>query len=122
MKRVLLDQGLPFQAAVILRAEGWEAIPVREIGLNEAEDSAILDYAVKEKRTVVTLDRDFPQILALSSASTPSIVLIRQERLRAAPLVALLQRVWIEHGQSLDAGCVLPVGAYGTRIRSLPLT
>jgi predicted nuclease of predicted toxin-antitoxin system len=90
--------------------------------MHEAEDGPILGYAAQEKRTVVTLDRDFPQILALSGASTPSVVLIRRERLRAVALVALLQEVWSQHERSLDEGCVLSVGAYGTRIRPLPLT
>ena len=38
---------------------------------------------------VITLDRDFPQILALTLAARPSVVLIRQERLRAAEIANL---------------------------------
>jgi hypothetical protein len=34
MRRVLLDQGLAPRAAVLLRAEGWEALHVGEAGLS----------------------------------------------------------------------------------------
>ncbi len=90
--------------------------------MKDAEDEPILRYASREKRTLVTLDRDFPQILALSGASTPSVVLIRREPLRAAAVAALLMDVWNQHEPSLDEGCVLSIGASGTRIRLLPLT
>ena len=90
--------------------------------MKASPDWEILEYALKENRTVITLDRDFPQILALSGASTPSVVLIRRERLRAIALVALLQEVWRQHQRSLDEGCVLSIGMHSTRIRPLPLT
>jgi predicted nuclease of predicted toxin-antitoxin system len=58
MKRVLLDQGLPSTAAMLLREEGWEATHLREIGMKEATDLEILDYAARESGVVITLDRD----------------------------------------------------------------
>ncbi len=84
MKRVLLDQGMPARTASMLRAFGWDAVHVREIGMHKSEDREILAHAVAEGRVVVTLDQDFPQILALTEAAAPSIILIRKERLRAA--------------------------------------
>jgi predicted nuclease of predicted toxin-antitoxin system len=50
MKRVLLDQGLPFRTIGILRQNGWDAIHVSEIGMSEAEDRAILEHAGRESR------------------------------------------------------------------------
>ena len=121
MKRIVLDQGLPFTAAAYLRGEGWEAVHVREIEMHEADDTEILAFALRESRVVVTLDRDFPQILALTSATRPSVVLIRQQRLRAPELAALITSIWRDHEDTLDQGCVLKVSARGTRSRLLPL-
>jgi predicted nuclease of predicted toxin-antitoxin system len=90
MKRILLDQGLPATAAAILREDGWDAIHAREIGMRAATDMEILDYAASESRVVITLDRDFPQILALTAAVRPSVVLVRQQRLRATEVAALI--------------------------------
>ena len=53
MKRIVLDQGLPFTAATYLRGEGWDAVHVREIEI----DPEILAFALRESRVVVTLDR-----------------------------------------------------------------
>jgi predicted nuclease of predicted toxin-antitoxin system len=77
MKRVLLDQGLPAGSALILREQGWDTIHVREVGLSAAEDVEILAFAASQSRVMVTLDRDFPQILALTHAARPSVILIR---------------------------------------------
>lgn len=121
MKRVLLDQGLPPQAAELLIERRWDAVHVRNIGLHEARDEEILARALVDGRVVVTLDRDFPQMIALAAARLPSIVLIRQERLRAAALVELLASVWAEHEEALDAGAIISVTARATRVRLLPL-
>jgi predicted nuclease of predicted toxin-antitoxin system len=90
MRRILLDQGLPATAASMLRDRGWDALHVREIEMHADSDAEILNYAARESRVVITLDWDFPQIVALLGAFHPSIVLIRQERVRAPTLVELL--------------------------------
>ena len=113
MKRIVLDQGLPATASVILRKDGWDALHVREIAMHEAADNEILDYAARESRVVITLDRDFPQILALTAATRPSVVLIRQQRLRGPEIAALIVSIWIEHESTLAEGCVLKVSARG---------
>jgi len=91
MKRIVLDQGMPLSAAVILRASGWDAIHVRELGKQKAADTDILADAAADGRVVVTLDHDFPQILALTAASRPSVVLIRQQ-MRAPSMRAACSR------------------------------
>lgn len=48
MKRILLDQGLPATAVMILRDSGWDAVHAREIGMHEASDLEILEYAARE--------------------------------------------------------------------------
>ncbi len=121
MKRIVLDQGLPPAVVPILQSDQWDAVHVREIGMREAADAEILDYAGPEERVVITLDRDFPQILALTSATRPSVVPIRHERLRAPALADLLRKVWQAHEAALDQGCVVKVSARGTRARLLPL-
>jgi predicted nuclease of predicted toxin-antitoxin system len=121
MKRVLLDQGLPAKVAIILRTAGWDAVHVREIAMSEADDVDILEFAARDSRVAVTLDRDFPQILALTAAKRPSVVLIRQQRLRAAAVAPLLTSLWREYQEVLESGCVVTVGAHGTRFRTLPL-
>lgn len=70
--RLLLDQGLPRSAGVILRQRGWDAVHVGDVGM--AADVEILGYAKQETRVVVTLDADFHALLAVNAASAPSVV------------------------------------------------
>ena len=121
MRRILLDQGLPASAAPILRDMGWDAVHVREIRMHADSDAEILTHAARESRVVITLDRDFPQILALLSAAMPSVVLIRQQRLRAPALIEILTVVWNQYEPELDRGCVVTVGSRGSRVRVLPI-
>jgi len=121
MKRILLDQGLPATAVMILRDSGWDAVHAREIGMHEASDLEILEYAARESRVIVTLDRDFPEILALTGATRPSVVLIRQQRLRAVDVAALVTSIWRRYEAALDQGSLIKVSARGIRARLLPL-
>lgn len=86
--KFLLDQGLPRSTASLLRDTGIDTVHTGEIGLATAVDSDILQHAQRESRVVVTLDADFHALLALSGASTPSVIRIRIEGLRAQALAA----------------------------------
>jgi predicted nuclease of predicted toxin-antitoxin system len=48
MKRIVLDQGLPATAAVILREQGWDAVHIRELEMQTEAEIEILDYAARE--------------------------------------------------------------------------
>jgi predicted nuclease of predicted toxin-antitoxin system len=121
MKRILLDQGLPATAVTFLREDGWDVLHVREVQMRDAADSDILAYAARESRVVFTLDRDFPEMLALTGAVRPSVVLIRQQGLRAAEVAGLVKAIFHENEVALDQGCVIKASARGTRVRLLPL-
>lgn len=56
--KFLVDEDLSEEIAVILRAEGVDAVHIRELGLSGAEDQEVLDKAAGEKRCVVTRNRN----------------------------------------------------------------
>jgi predicted nuclease of predicted toxin-antitoxin system len=74
---LVLDQGVPRDAASRLRALGYECIHLGEIGMSKAADEEILAFSLKENAIVVTLDADLHTILALSGAKGPSVVRLR---------------------------------------------
>ena len=119
--RWLLDQGLPRGAAACLNSAGHDAIHVGDIGMAAAADAAILAYAVRESRTVVTLDADFHALMALSGTALPSVIRIREEGLRSRELAELLLRVFGQFKIQLGHGCLLSVRAGHARFRALPL-
>jgi predicted nuclease of predicted toxin-antitoxin system len=61
--RLILDQGVPRDAAGFLREGGYDCIHVGEIGMWAAADSEILAWAAGREAIIVTLDADFHAIL-----------------------------------------------------------
>ena len=94
MKRLLLDQGIPRSTARTLNTAGWDAVHVGDIGMSQARDRAILEFAGRDKRICITLDADFHAILAVTSALGPSVIRIRREGLRGDEHAALLTEIW----------------------------
>jgi predicted nuclease of predicted toxin-antitoxin system len=54
VNRLLLDQGLPYSAATLLRQAGWNVVHVSEIGMSRASDADILQRARAETRACVS--------------------------------------------------------------------
>ena len=118
---LLLDQGLPRSAAERLRAAGWSISHVRECGLEQAGDEAILEHARSHGLTVCTLDADFHALLAVSGSRGPSVIRIRREGLRGEELAALLQIIWPQVSEALQGGAMVTVTEHSIRIRRLPV-
>ena len=121
LMKLLLDQGLPRSAASLLRDAGIDTIHTGEVGYATAEDTLIIERARQEERVVVTLDADFHALLALSGASSPSVIRIRIERLRAEAVTELIQRILSDWNSELTEGAMLTVQPGRIRFRRLPL-
>ena len=74
--RFLVDAQLPPALARFLEAQGHEARAVREVGLREADDTAIWAFAERDGWIIVTKDEDFPE-RSLNSRTSPQIVWLR---------------------------------------------
>jgi len=74
--RFLVDAQLPPALARFLESQGHEARAVREVGLREADDTAIWDFAVRDGWIIVTKDEDFPERV-MNSRTPPQIVWLR---------------------------------------------
>ncbi len=121
MISILLDQGLPRSAASLLRDEGWDALHTGDIGLSRSTDRQILEFARNEQRVIITLDSDFHTILALTNASTPSVIRIRLEGLRGPDLALLIKKLWPRVEPQVKKGAMVTVTESGIRIRNIPV-
>lgn len=74
---LVLDQGVPRDAAGRLRDLGYECVHAGEAGMSTAADEEILSFALGKNGIVVTFDADFHAILVVSGAAGPSAVRIR---------------------------------------------
>jgi predicted nuclease of predicted toxin-antitoxin system len=64
--------GLPRRACEDLQAIGIEAVHLGTLGMTRLPDAEVIEHAVQEGCIVVTLDRDFTQLVALSGTHVPS--------------------------------------------------
>jgi len=56
--KFLVDEDLSEEIASVLRAKGVDAVHVRDIGLSGAEDQEVLDEASRQKRCLITRNRN----------------------------------------------------------------
>jgi len=120
--KLLIDANL--SAAVVdgLVESGFEAVHVGDVGLLAASDAEIFDFAAENELVVVTADSDFAMLLALSRASSPSVVQLRGVADR--PSVAHLQLLKDQLPaltELLEAGAVASVSPDRVRVRDLPI-
>lgn len=119
--RLVLDQGVPRDAAARLRDLGYECVHVGEVEMWNAADDEILAFAVGKRATIVTLDADFHAILAVSGASGPSVIRLRIQGLHAAAIVEQLQRTLAAFEADVERGCLVTVKARKTTCHRLPI-
>lgn len=121
MTAFLLDQGIPRSAVRLLLEAGHDAVHASDIGLASADDEVVLERALADARTIVTLDADFHALLAVSGASGPSVIRIRIEGLRGEDVARIVARVVAEGGAELDSGVAVSVQQGRIRWRKLPV-
>lgn len=74
--RFVVDAQLPPSLARWLTAQGQVAEHVVEVGLLDAEDRPIWDYALRNHAVIITKDEDFPT-RAMQNKVAPGIVWVR---------------------------------------------
>lgn len=120
--RFLLDQNQSPVLVELLAAYGHDVVHVRDRGLSRAPDRHILELALAQRRTVISADTDFGEILARSNAAGPSIVLFRRQgQRRAGEVAALLLANLAAVTEELDGGAVVVFDADRVRVRRLPM-
>jgi predicted nuclease of predicted toxin-antitoxin system len=120
--KFVVDNALSPTVAQGLRDNGHDAVHVRDLGMAAASDEAILARALHESRTVVTADRDFGTLLAMTGASLPSVILFRGDpNSRPGRQILIILASLPEIEQALVEGCVVVFFHDQMRVRPLPI-
>jgi predicted nuclease of predicted toxin-antitoxin system len=120
--RFLVDNALSPALAILLNDAGHDALHVRDLGLAEAEDTAMFDRAAADARVVISTDTDFGTLLASRTVSAPSIIQFRGPGSRrpnalARAILTNLPQV----SASLEAGSIVTLEPNRVRVRALPI-
>lgn len=120
--RFLLDNNLSPRLAASLTSLGHDATHVSDFGLGEATDDVVLAKAIEQGAVLISADTDFPEIVALSGAASPSILYLKGRYPVDPKALAVLIHNQVEHlAEALAAGAVVAIDGLRLRIRRLPI-
>ena len=120
--RFLIDNALSPALAAFVQQAGHDAVHVRGLGLQHADDEAIFEYAAAEHRIVVSADADFGTLLAVRASRQPSVIQFRGEGSRKPE--ALARTLLANLPQLVDAlenGSIVTFEPARVRVRLLPI-
>jgi predicted nuclease of predicted toxin-antitoxin system len=119
--KLIVDMNLSPRWVSMLANAGFEATHWSSLGVNNASDAEIMDYARAKESVVLTNDLDFSAILAATHGNKPSVVQIRADDVSPEAIGEQVTAALRQMSSELEQGALLTVDPNRTRLRVLPL-
>ena len=119
--KALLDMPVSPKLLDVLQSYGHTGVHAYQIGQSCASDKELLAIAREETRIVITADLDFPQLLALTAADGPGIILFRGGNYSDVEMCNLLEHVLQEVSPATLECSICVVDKKRIRVTPLPL-
>lgn len=74
--RFVADEGCDFAVVRALRATGHDVTAILEIA-PQAEDAVVIGLAVRERRILLTEDKDFGELVYAHASATSGVIFLR---------------------------------------------
>ena len=102
--------------AALLRGPG--EVVLEEVPVPEISDEEVLEVAQKEKRVIVTLDKDFCSLVFFAGEKAKGVILVRLENESSENIAVVLDRVLTDFMDKIE-GNFLVVDEEQIRIRKI---
>jgi predicted nuclease of predicted toxin-antitoxin system len=119
--KFLADMGISLRTVSWLREQGYDVVHLRDEGLQTLPDEEIIAKAKREERIILTVDLDFPQLLAITGDDLPSVILFRLGNENYNLIDRRLSIVLRNCTEALKTGAIVSVTDRIFRIRILPI-
>ncbi|MDO8969330.1 MAG: DUF5615 family PIN-like protein [Saprospiraceae bacterium] len=110
MLKFVLDVGVGNKTLQLLRNEGFDVISILEIEPS-MDDSDILSIAEKEERMVVTMDKDFGELVYRSGRNHNGVLLLRLEDATGDEKAEIMRKILLSFSEQIEGRfCVFQNG------------
>lgn len=75
--KLKLDENLDARLSSLLKEAGHDTLTVHDQALHTTEDQALYEWCIAEERILVSLDKDFANVLRFPPQGTPGLVVLR---------------------------------------------
>lgn len=113
--RFLADENCDFVVVRALRTRGYDVYAVAEV-TSRSDDSELLSQAFREKRILITEDKNFGWLVYVSHADSAGVILIRFPGNARESLVDTVLNLLEQHQESIPGAFVILQPGY-IRIR-----
>jgi len=100
--RILVDVGVGSAVEGWLRHAGHDVATVRDKD-PRMKDTDILDWAVREQRLVMTMDKDFGELVYLSGQAHAGVLLLRLEEADGRTKAKVVEAIITRFGDKLPS-------------------
>ena len=101
--RFLADESCDFAVVRALRSQGYDVVAIGE-HIQRSVDAEVLRQATRERRLLLTEDKDFGWLVFASNAGSAGVVLVRFPGNAREGLAKAVTQLVSEHGTAL-LGC-----------------
>jgi predicted nuclease of predicted toxin-antitoxin system len=119
--RFLADAGISPLTVAFLSQLGYDAVHIRTLGMQRAQDAEIVERARADFSVVLTFDLDFGDVPALGVLDRPSVIIFRLADERPASVNERLSAVLAERTTDLESGALILIEDTRYRLRKLPM-
>jgi len=116
--RFLADENVYVPIIQYLRSMGHEVVDIRETSYSGASDEKIFKIAIEEKRTILTMDKDFVRMLRFPPDRCLGIIVVKIYKMSVDETTEVFKRYF----ESLDCdeipGKLLIITKDGVRSRT----